>query len=501
LSNIRVTYSGLIGFTVGIVSVITGLIFTLIVTRQLTQAEFGTWGLIGTLISYVIFIEPVISYWTVREISRKELSGKTSIFTTSFVSVGAILVYIVISFFVGEQVGVSFEILLFSSLLIPMMFLNKTLNAINNASKPHATSYGLLAFETIKIPVGLVFVYFLQMGLEGAIIASLGAYIASNIVLAIYAKDHLKAKFNKEFPKKWLKLFWVPLYPGISAIILNLDVAIFSILTNSVLGIALFAAASTVTGLIAHSYLISKAIYPKLLGGGDRGFVQENMVRFLYFSIPLTAMAIVYARPALFALNPIYDIAAIIVPFMALKVFMVMFSGVLTAPILGVDKVDTNKKAVFKDYLKSSLFRLPTYRMIHNILYIGILVIGIIIAKQYTTSEVDLVLYWIIIAVVTHFPLTIIYYIMNKRRFTINLAHPSIIKYLLTSLGIFGFSYVLIDNFLIYHESIFDFLPELILYILVSVSLYLGITYFIDNKTKNLFVSIYNELLKKGNSK
>ena len=56
MSGIRVTYSGLIAFAVGISSIITGLFFILIVTRQLTGEELGTWTLIGGLLVYVMVI-------------------------------------------------------------------------------------------------------------------------------------------------------------------------------------------------------------------------------------------------------------------------------------------------------------------------------------------------------------------------------------------------------------------------------------------------------------
>ena len=82
MSKIRVTYSGLIALTVGLVSVITGIVFTLIVTRQLTADEFGTWALIGGLLSYVIITETTISYWTTREIARGNESGRTALFAS-----------------------------------------------------------------------------------------------------------------------------------------------------------------------------------------------------------------------------------------------------------------------------------------------------------------------------------------------------------------------------------------------------------------------------------
>ena len=79
LSNIRVTYSGFISLGTKFSSIITGLVFTLIVTRTLSPEEFGTWALIGSLIIYAIIINPIISYWTTRETARGIESGKTSI--------------------------------------------------------------------------------------------------------------------------------------------------------------------------------------------------------------------------------------------------------------------------------------------------------------------------------------------------------------------------------------------------------------------------------------
>ncbi len=493
MSHIRVTYSGLISFAIGLTSVITGLVFTLIVTRQLSQEEFGTWSLIGSLISYVLFVEPVISYWTLREIARGGKSGATAIFSSGLFSVGAIIVYLVIAILMGNQTGVDYNILIFSLILIPVIFLNKTLSVINNAWKPEATSYGLIVFELAKIPVGLVLVYFLQMGLYGAIIATAVAYIASNIALAIFARKKIRGKFQISIIKKWLKKFWIPVFPSLSGLILNLDVAIFAIITGSVEGIALFGVSITITGIIAHTNVISNAIYPKLLGGGKTQIVQQNMIRFLYFAVPITALTIVFAKPALFALNPIYEVAQWIVFFMAFKVFLTYFTTIFTRPMMGLEKVDTIEQSTYKDYIKSALFKIPSIRFIHNIIYLSTFTIVIWIIFVNGASQVDLVIYWTIIAIIIHIPLTIYYYKLSRKDIQLNF-DSSIIKYILVSMGVFSFMYILMDKFLIYQESIFDFLPDLVLYVLLASTLYLSITFFIDNKTKNLFVSIYKEI-------
>ena len=93
MSNIRVTYAGLFSFLFGIISILTGLVFTVIVTRSLSPVEFGSWGVIGTLVSYTLIMGSVVNYWSTREISRGEESGKTAILFSSSFSIFAIVVY------------------------------------------------------------------------------------------------------------------------------------------------------------------------------------------------------------------------------------------------------------------------------------------------------------------------------------------------------------------------------------------------------------------------
>ena len=84
-------YSGLFFFIVGIITNLTGLAFMLIVTRSLTQQEFGTWTLISGLIFYITLVQPITSYWIVREVARGEKSAKTGIISSGMFSSFGIL--------------------------------------------------------------------------------------------------------------------------------------------------------------------------------------------------------------------------------------------------------------------------------------------------------------------------------------------------------------------------------------------------------------------------
>ena len=496
MSGIRVTYSGLISFAVSLVSVITGIIFTLIVTRQLSQDEFGTWGLIGGMTGYVLIFGPIITYWLTRETARGEKSGKTGFITNGLFGVGAVLIYLIIATLFGSQVQVDQAILLFAAITIPIEYLRSSLQSIALGYKPHVRSYGLLAFELAKIPLGFTLIYFLDMGLIGAILTVALASSAETILLLIKTRDQLKAKFNTLYLKKWSKLFWIPTYPKISNRILNLDIVVFSIITGTVSGLAFWTAANAISKIVAHSGQISIPLYGKLLESGKKEYLQENLVRSLYFSIPLVAISITYAKPALFALNPIYEAASMIVIIMSLVVFLRTLDGIFDSALTGIEKVDLKEDATFKDYIKSKLFYIPTIRLIHRSTYLGSVIILLSILAIFSFSDIDMVTYWALIALITQIPFSLYFYLLAKRNFDLQIDKIVVLKYLVVAIIMFGIAYWLMEEFLIYKQSIFEFIPEFIPFMIIGIGGYLGLTYLIEPKIRILFKSIIKELTK-----
>ena len=123
---------------------------------------------------------------------------------------------------------------------------------------------------------------------------------------------------------------------------------------NSV--IALFSASLAVSILVGHAGLIAQAIYPKLLSGSKKNYLNENLIRFFYFAFPLTAISIVFAQPALFALHPQYEIATIVVIIMSIRTFIYVLSNIFQDAIHGAETIDTKENPKFSDFVKSKLF-------------------------------------------------------------------------------------------------------------------------------------------------
>ena len=497
MSNVRVTYSGLIAFIISISSVFTGLIFTLTVTRQLSQLEFGMWSLIGSLTAYVFVVQPIIGYWVTREVARDQNSAKTAFASNNVMMMLGIIIYFIIAHIIGNQSDADLNILYFAAILIPVNFVRTILSSIGIGFKPHIVQYGLAIFEISKIILGLLLVYYLELGLEGAILTITLATIASIIIQAFYVKEKIVGNFERDYLKKWLKLFWLPSYPQIARIIKNSDIVAFTFLTSSVNGLAYWGAANAVAQAVIHASKINQGMYPKLLGGGKKEYLQENLTYFFYLVFPLASMVIVFAKPALFALNPLYDLASNIVIVLVFSIFQMSINKIFVSGLQGIEKVDLKPDATFKDHFKSKLFYLPTIQNFRAAWYLGILVVTLIYFKSQGVSELELVFIWAIVDCISRVPQTVYLYTMVKREFSPKIKKKYVIKYFVIATIVFGGVFVLMDNTLTYHISIFQFLPEFLAYVILAISGYLGITYISDLRTRKLINNIINELKQK----
>ena len=495
MSGIRVTYAGMISFVVGLASVLTGLLFTVIITRQLSQEEFGTWGLIVATLNFLLISEVIINYWTVRQIARNEPVGKTGLLSSTFFILAAIPIYLAYVYFTSEQSNVIFDAMLLGIILIPVYFVSNALVQINLGHKPHAVSYGNLTFEITKIPLALGLIVFFELGISGAIFTILLSYFARIIIQIYFGKNVLRTKFQFIILKNWIKLSIVPLYNTFPNYLKNLDVLLYPILIGSVIGVAYYFAAFTISNIVLHSSLIAQALYPKLLAEGKYKAISENFSLVLYFAIPLTTIAILFAKPGLFALNPEYQFADFIVMILSVKVLLIVLHKYFQQILLGLEKVDIENNVKFSKLVHSKLFFVPTINIIQYSSYIIIFVV--ILSSNSNISDLELVLWWALLGLFIEIPFVIYLSIMVHKNTEFSIKYKEIIKYLFAVSIVIAIFFTTSDFIIIYHDSIYDFLPGVILQAIICISVYLGITYTIDMKTRKIYQSIMNEVFNK----
>lgn len=466
----------------------------MIVTRTLTPEEYGTWTLISSLIVFGIVITPVISFWNTREIARGIESAKTAVVSSIILSLVGITTYLIIAFLVGQQSEIKLEVLFFGVIWIPTIFVNKVLTSIDLGWKTHTVNYSIIGAEVTKIVLAFILLYYLQIGVYGVIIAYTFATVISIFILIFFTREKLKHSFQFSFFTKWTKLSWLPIYTlGLTLLLAKLDIIIFMIITNSIEGLALFGAASVVGGIVSVGGSISSGLYPKLLGG-IKEQVSENIRLLFFFSIPLLATVIIFSKAGLFALNPIYEIVFPITILISFRVFFSTLTGSFAQILRGNEKVDVNEYSSFRDYIKSKLFYIPTLRLIQFSIYLITLLVVFVLGKE-IYSMFELLVLWSIISVIVQIPLTFHLFFIVRKELNLKL-DPVILKYLIVSIGIFSLTYYLMDEYLVFEENLFEFIPNLLIYLIFGVVSYLVIISAIDKKTRNLIKVVLKEINK-----
>jgi len=272
-----------------------------------------------------------------------------------------------------------------------------------------------------------------------------------------------------------------------------MDVTVFVIITGSVVGVSYWGVAMVIPIIIAQAANISWAVYPKILGGNKKKFLQDNFSLLFYFAIPLAAISLTFAEIGLFILNPIYVIALPVVIFASIFVFFNMLNTTFYTILAGTEKVDVYENSGFKDFLKSKLFYLPTILLVQYVIYIAILIVGITFGMLNKFTEIELVILWSIIALVTHIPFTIYLYQLIKRDLNVSLDFLRITKFLLITIVSFGISHILVSNLVDLNQEFIYLISTVLGIVLIGIFTYVTLTYLIDAKIRN----IVNALIKK----
>jgi O-antigen/teichoic acid export membrane protein len=418
-----VTYSGLLYLFVGLSSIATGLAFSLIITRTLTAEEFGTWSLIHAVIGYLLISQSVISFWTTRGIARGSDLGKTSFVSSLMFSIGIIPIYILIVISSFENSNIIQPSMIFALILVPLFLLSRNLTAINAGFQPHVVSYTLLVLEFSRVFIVFIFVYLLDLGLDGAIFALFLAQLIQVSYQTYLARTKLKAKFQFNLLKNWIKLSWLTIYSAGPNLLRNFDLALYTIITSSVIGVAFYAISLTIGRLVSHSEKLSQGLYPKLLSGGDYSHISNNFSLLLLFGLPLVGLSIVFSKPGLYALNPIYQEATLIVILLSLRTFFLSFSHTIERTLTGIEKIDVTEKPSIRSFLKR------TYRYVKLGIYLIILTTVFLLYND-SVSEIELVTYWATISLMIEIPFLIFMWILLYKKTSINFPYVDGIKYL-----------------------------------------------------------------------
>ncbi|MEM3151704.1 MAG: hypothetical protein QXK15_03970, partial [Candidatus Bathyarchaeia archaeon] len=176
--KIRIKHSGLIVFSSKIFSVLTGLIFTVVVTRNLSVNDFGIWQYLSLILSYAVFPATLIPYWATRFYARGAHVAKTTILSNMILSTPSFLIFLILAPLTSTVINVNLSLFHLISFQIFLVYLSTSLEALALAKQPHLIGYETISFEVTKIVLALLLFLTLNLKLENLIIIVILAYLA-----------------------------------------------------------------------------------------------------------------------------------------------------------------------------------------------------------------------------------------------------------------------------------------------------------------------------------
>jgi len=500
MSSVRLKRPGTIYFLSNFYGLLTGLAFTVIVTRSLTVDDFGLWNMISQYIGYTaIPLSNIASFWIVRFVARgfKQAPSSGILFATTLSLIG-IPLYSAIALWASVAFSQPiFFIILATPQVITYIFLG-ALSSIATGISPEQIGVSSIIFETSKVALAYFLVRLLSRGLEGAIISVvLAQLIQLGYLLVIFRKSISRQLIDKGLTKKWFKLSWLPLYELFSGIVGGLDVIVARMISMTDALIGVRSVACIAGSFPQYTSSLTLSLYPRILGTANNhswGRDVEEMLRFLsLIAIPITFgnIALMDIILGIFGRSYVPVLAAAIV---AAIVRLVNLIGYITDPVLrGSERIDIQEYTSMKDYLKSTIFKLLTVNNLSAITY----VVAVAIALMFWgNSDIYIMaLYWNL-ASFTGIPflaykIKMIYDIGVRMKFpTLN-----IIKYLTASALMFVSVLILKDVLGHYFpRTIIGLILQAVTLTALGALLYAAIVLIIDDYARKVYREIVRSL-------
>jgi O-antigen/teichoic acid export membrane protein len=369
--EIRTHYSGAILFAAKLISVATGIIFTLTVANSLSQPDYGAYGaFVNVIIPYFTILSGPIAFWSMRFAARdKKGAIKTGIVGNLAVSAIATLVYFAALPLVTASEGLDKYVLVYlvAAAMIIETYLITVFEAGLQAKRPHFVGYGLLVGEVLKVLFVYFFIARLQLALLGAILSLILAFA---IKIAFYFETvwkELKQKISLGYIREWLKGSTFNLY-NIAGDRLAALVFIMLIIYGKTIGYSYYFASVQIANIIAYSSFLAFALTPKLLADPNIDEATASLKNVLLFAVPMTAGVIAIPSSFLAFLKESgeYTVAAPVLVILAIDALVSTISTIFLYVLYGIEKVDEKAEIPFKQVLKSRIFIAFSLPYVHS---------------------------------------------------------------------------------------------------------------------------------------
>ena len=485
MSEIRLRYSGYVMFISNIISIATGLMFTIMVTRNVSIEDFGILSNINDLITYFGFLAGIIPFWSKRFMAKGyESSAKTSLVINSIISIIVVSVYLGLTPAIMHMLGISKTYILpylLISVLILENYIKTAIASILHLKKPQAIGYGLMIHEFIKIIAGCIFIMLLKMGVVGAIYSFIVAYFSQIVFYLTLTADEFKGRIKWDLAWQWFKGSTLNLFNVAGNRLMSFPLILLFVYGGEIAR-AYYGAARTIAINITYSWYLAFAMYPKLLMGGKSEDVVTSLKMVLMFGIPMTIGAITLSDSLLIILKSDYVKAKLVLIPLSICMLFRVLSWIFDRIVMGTEKLEDKAKLSFKKLIQSNTFAIFSLSYIQSAIAIPTTYFFL---TSMSKTPLESAVYVSGILFVSYLLIVLIKYKIARKCFTFYFPWMNVIKYLVASV-VMSFMLMLIP-----HPKR---LSRVIACILFGATIYLMVLSLIDRETLKLIKLVIKEI-------
>ncbi len=489
-NQIRVRYSGFIIFAAQIFSLFTGLFFTLLLTRNMSNAQFGLWSFIFYLVGLFTLVNGLFPFWVTRFAARGQKGAiKTATSANLIVGLVATLIYLPLVIPITNAFNVSHLYILvyaLASIQIFNTFMIAVFEGSFQAIRPQVKGYGLIIEEITKVVLAFVLIVILKQLFIGAMVSLLAGASVQAMFYAWLLNGEFKEKINWGILKEWLKGSPAYVYNAVGNYLSSFLLYFLVLFASGQVGqtaLGDYQAAVTFSTVIGYASSLVFALYPKMLAIECPQDVSNSFKTTIMLGLPMATAALTIPRSLLIILKGSYATASQVLMLLAINALVLLVSGFYTQCLMGSETFDIEGKISVKQLVKSKIFKVFTLPYIQAAIALpsAYIVLTRIIPADPVQAALAIVAINIAVNVITFAGI----YVFMHKSVSLPVAWKSIGKY------VFG---ALINGAVLLVLPQTSTLTLTFGKLLIGLAAYIAVLYAIDADARSLFADIWDEV-------
>jgi len=322
-------------------NVLVGVVFILVVTRNLAPSDFGAWSVISSLLSYAT-IATLVNYWVTRLRAYGDASATLAGLALAIAfSAASSAILLLLTPGITSAFSIPPPVIPLVLAYIPVLYVNSALYSSLYATNPVRAALSDFVFETAKLAASALLVLLGAITLQGVLLAILASHLAQALVLFVCVRGDFTRTPLLPTARKIISYSWVNAVASLSALIASADVLLISHYASNE-AVAYYTVVLAFSNVVGYSYFLGRGLYQRLLTvqAGSAAYVEEALRLVLLIGMPTALGALTLAPNLLYILNPVYTPAANVLRAAALAALVAAVSGILSDAVQGLERID-----------------------------------------------------------------------------------------------------------------------------------------------------------------